>query len=85
METALFFGTSVKARYAMKVTLWILGVLLALDMLSISYFYVFRAGYYFPDRYEDALGATLYALLFGLPALGSFVTLLFVYLWKSKR
>ena len=68
----------------MRVTLRVLGVLLVFDFLFVSDFHVFRAGYYFPDRYEDALEATLCALLFGLPAAGSFVTLLVVHLWRHR-
>jgi len=69
----------------MKTALWILGALLAADVLFLSYFYVLRAGYYFPDRYEDAIAATLYALLFGLPVLGSFVTVLVIHLKRSRN
>lgn len=69
----------------MKIALWILGVLLVLDLLFVSYFHVFRASYYFPDRYEDALQADVYALLFGLPVLGSFVTLLIIYFCRRRR
>jgi hypothetical protein len=58
--------------------------LLAADALFLSYFYVIRADYYFPGRYEDAFAATFYALLFGLPVLGSFVTVLVLYL-KRRR
>lgn len=68
-----------------KTALWILGVLLVLDLLFVSYFHVFRAGYYFPDRYEEALGADLFALLFGLPVLGAFVTLLITHLYRRKQ
>jgi len=72
-------------RRTMRIALWILGLLLVLDLLFVSYFHVFRASYYFPDRYEDALVADLYALLFGLPVLGSFVTLLVIYLRRRRH
>ena len=68
----------------MKATLWILGLLLMSDLLFVSYFHVFRRGYYFPDRYEDAFAATFYALLFGLPVLGSFVTVLVLYFARRR-
>ena len=69
----------------MKTTILILGVLLVLDLLFVSYFHVFRASYYFPDRYEDAFQADVYALLFGLPVLGAFVTLLAIHLCRRRR
>jgi hypothetical protein len=68
----------------MKAALWILGSLLAADLLFLSYFYVIRADYYFPGRYEDALAATVYALLFGLPMLGAFVAVLVLYLRRAR-
>jgi len=68
----------------MKAALWILGSLLAADLLFLSYFYVIRADYYFPGRYEDAFAATFYALLFGLPALGAFVTVLVLRLKRAR-
>jgi len=43
----------------MKTALWILGGLLAADLLFLSWFYVIRADYYFPGRYEDAFAASL--------------------------
>lgn len=67
----------------MKAALWILGSLIAADAMFLSYFYVIRPDYYFPDRYEDAFAATFYALLFGLPVLGSFVTILMICLKRS--
>jgi len=60
----------------MKLTLWILGLLLLGDLLFISYFHVFRRGYYFPDRYEDAYLATFYAVLLGLPVLIAFLIIM---------
>ena len=69
----------------MKTALWILGTLLAADALFLSYFYVLRADYYFPGRYEEAIAATFYALLFGLPVIGSFVTVLVIYLKRSRN
>ena len=44
----------------MKTALWVLGALLAIDALELSYFFIFRASYYFPDRYEDAYAAGAY-------------------------
>jgi hypothetical protein len=72
-------------QHNMKTALWILGALLAADALFLSYFYVIRADYYFPDRYEDALAGTVFALLFGLPVLVAFMAVLLVYLWKRWR
>lgn len=69
----------------MRVALWILGALLVFDLLFVGYFHVFRAGYYFPGRYEDALAATLCALLSGLPVLGSFAALPVIDFWRRKR
>ncbi len=69
----------------MKTALWILGSLLAADALFLSYFYVIRADYYFPGRYEDAFAATLYALLLGLPVLGAFVAVLVFYIRQRRR
>ncbi len=68
----------------MKAALWILGSLLGADLLFLSYFYVVRADYYFPGRYEDAFAATFYALLFGLPVLGAFVTVLVLHLKRAR-
>lgn len=68
----------------MKIALWIVGVLLVLDLLFVSYFHVFRASYYFPGRYEDALLPDLFALMFGLPLLVAFVVLLIDYLRRRK-
>ena len=59
-----------------KCALWTLGALLAFDMLFVSYFHVFRASYYFPGRYEDAFLADFWALVFGIPILCVFITLL---------
>jgi hypothetical protein len=67
-----------------KAALWILGGLLAADALFVSYFNVLRAGYYFPDRYEDAYAATFNALLFGLPVLGAFIAVLVFYLNRQR-
>lgn len=64
----------------MKAALWILGGFLAADLLFLSYFYLIRADYYFPGAYEDAFRATIYALLFGLPVLGAFITVLVLHL-----
>jgi len=69
----------------MKTALWILGSLLAADLLFLSWFYVIRADYYFPGRYEDAFAATFYALLFGLPVLGAFVAVLVIHLKRGRR
>jgi len=69
----------------MKTALWILGSFLVLDILFLSYFYVFRVSYYFPDRYEVAFGATVEALLFGLPVAGAFIALLLVSLLQRKN
>ena len=74
----------IKRHTTRKTALWILGVMLVLDLLFVSYFHVFRASYYFPDRYEAALTADLYALLFCLPVLGSFVTLLVVLFFRMR-
>lgn len=68
----------------MRRVLWILGGLLIADALFLSYFYVIRAGYYFPGRYEDAFVATFYALLFGLPVLGAFVAVLVMHLKRAR-
>ena len=62
----------------MKTALWILGSLLAADALFLSYFYLIRADYYFPGRYEDAFAATIIALPIGMLLLISFVLLLFI-------
>jgi hypothetical protein len=69
----------------MKTALWIFGVLLTIDVLYLSHFYVFQASYYFPDRYEDAIRATINGLLFGLPLAGAFVALLVVKLLGRKK
>ena len=69
----------------MKAALWILGMLLLLDVLFVGYFHVFRKDYYFPDRYEDALVADFYALLFGLPVLGAFCALLIQRFFRRRR
>jgi hypothetical protein len=61
-----------------KAALYILGGVLLADLLFIAYFWVLRADYYFPGRYEDAFAATFYALLVGLPVLGAFIALLIV-------
>lgn len=68
----------------MKTALYILGGILVADSLFVAYFWVLRAEYYFPGRYEVAFAATFYALLVGLPILGAFVALLFVYLKRSR-
>jgi hypothetical protein len=69
----------------MKAALWILGSLLTLDALYLGYFHVLRANYYFPDRYEDAMGATINGLLFGLPVAGAFTALLVVHLLSRRK
>ncbi len=74
-----------KEQQNMKTALWILGALLGADALFLAYFYVIRADYYFPGRYEDALAATFFALLFGLPVLVAFMAVLLVYLWQRWR
>ncbi len=68
----------------MKTTLKILGGLLTADVLFLSYFYVVRADYYFPGRYEDAFAATFYALLFGLPVFGAFIALFALHLTRAR-
>ncbi len=68
----------------MKTALWILGALLAFDLLFVSYFHVLRASYYFPDRYEEAFVGDFYALLFGLPVFGAFMTLLLLYFLRRS-
>ena len=70
----------IERHHSMKAALWILGSFLAADLLFLSYFCVIRADYYFPGRYEDAFAAIIYALLFGLPVLGAFVTVLVLHL-----
>jgi hypothetical protein len=67
-----------------KTTLYILGGILVADLLFVAYFWVLRAEYYFPGRYEDAFVATFYALLVGLPVLGAFVALLIMYLKRAQ-
>lgn len=73
-----------KRQHDMKMALQILGLLLAADAIFLSYFYVLRADYYFPDRYEDAFAATVYGLLFGLPVFGAFVATLVLYLMRRR-
>lgn len=68
----------------MKVALYILGGILVADLLFVAYFWVLRAEYYFPGRYEVAFGATFYALIVGLPVLGAFVAILIVYFKRSR-
>ncbi len=68
----------------MKRALWILGAVLVADLLYVSYFHVWRASYYFPGRYEEALAADMLALLVGLPGLGAFVALSVV-AWRNRR
>ena len=68
----------------MKAALWILGSLIGADLLFLSYFHVIRADYYFPGRYEDAIAATFYALLFGFPVLGAFIAVLVLYLKRAR-
>jgi hypothetical protein len=62
----------------MKRALWILGTILLLDLLYVSYFWVWRASYYFSGNYETAFEAAGLALLIGLPIFGAFVALLVV-------
>ena len=69
----------------MKAALWILGLLLTLDALYLGCFHVLRANYYFPERYEDAMGPTIYGLLVGLPLAGAFIALLIVRLAGRKK
>lgn len=68
----------------MKAALGILGGLLAADALFLCYFWVIRADYYFPGRYEGAFAATAYALLFGLPVLGAYVAVLVIHLTRRR-
>jgi predicted outer membrane lipoprotein len=68
----------------MKAALWILGSLLVADLVFLSHFYLIRADYYFPGRYEDAFAATFYALLLGLPVLGAFVAISALYLTQAR-
>ena len=69
----------------MKTILRVLGALLVLDLLFVSYFHIFRAGYYFPDRYEDAVVADFYAVVFGLPIFAAFVTVLALHLRRHGK
>ncbi len=62
----------------MNKALYILGGLLVIDIMAYLYFNVFRADYYFPDRYEEAFAATAIMLLLGLPVFGAFIALLAV-------
>jgi hypothetical protein len=58
--------------------LWVLGGLMLADVIFLSYFWVFRAAYYFPDRYEEAYRATAVGggcgllFVFAFPLLWSF-------------
>lgn len=58
----------------MKATLRILGSLLALDLLFLSYLYVIRTDY------EGALTATFYAIIFGVTVLVAFIYILVLHL-----
>lgn len=60
----------------MKIAVWILGSLIGMDAIVFAYFNIFRASYYYPDRYEDAFTATFYCFVIGLPLL---ITFAFVY------
>jgi hypothetical protein len=68
----------------MKRALWTLGAVLMADLLYLSYFYVWRASYYFPGRYEEAFTATLVALFVGLPVLGAFIAVSVV-AWRERQ
>ena len=68
-----------------RLILYLIGALLCGDMLYLSYFFIFRADYYLPNDYEDAVQALIYGLLFGLPLLGAFVAFLYVQWSKSKN
>lgn len=68
----------------MKAALWVLGLLLIADVVFVGYFHVFRANYYFPNRYEDAIAADACALVAGIPVLASLVTLLIINYRKRK-
>lgn len=59
----------------MKATLWILGSLLAADLLFLSYFCVIRA-----DDYEDAFAAIFYGGIFGFTVLAAFLYVLVCHL-----
>jgi len=67
-----------------KTALYVLAGILVADLLFISYFWVLRAEYYFPGRYEDAFAATFYALLIGFPILGAFIALLIAYYKRAR-
>jgi hypothetical protein len=69
----------------MRRLLWVIGYMLLADAAFLSYFWVFRHGYYFPDRYEDAFSATVIALAIAAPLLIAFVVLLAVSMYKSHR
>jgi hypothetical protein len=62
-----------------NVLLWTLCGLLLCDVLYLSYFWVFRADYYFPDRYERAYAAAV-------PALGIGLALIFLFplIWSLR-
>ena len=61
--------------HKMKIALWSLGALLGLDAIVLSYFFIFRAAYYFPDRYEDAFAAAFYCGVTGIPLLIAFIVI----------
>lgn len=69
----------------MRIAIWCLGGLILLDLGVVSYFHVFRANHYFPDRYEEALQADFFAVLCGLPLLILFVRLLVKHSQRSGR
>jgi len=61
------------------VLLWTLCGLMVCDVLYLSYFWIFRADYYFPDRYEQAYAAAIPALGIGLV-----LVLLFPLIWALR-
>ena len=73
----------------MKKILWMLGALFVVDALVMTYFFVFRADYYFPGRYEDALTAGAIGGAVGILLMIAFALVLAQYLrprgpWDKK-
>jgi hypothetical protein len=69
----------------MKTALKILGALLGLDVLVLSYFFIFRAAHYFPDRYETAFAAGVYCVGIGIVLLIAFLAVGVIYLIKDEQ
>lgn len=69
----------------MKVSLWILGCLLGVDVLFLSYFWVFRRDYYFPGRYEEAFAATACGLLAGIILIIPLLVMLVLFFRTRRR